>query len=79
MRNPHRFQECIDVFCKSCIYKYAEFVKNKSCPACNVDLGGNIRDKIVFHPTYDNLVKALFPEFEEIDSNEKVFYNLKNK
>jgi E3 ubiquitin-protein ligase RNF1/2 len=72
LRNPHRFEECIDVFCKSCINKYSENIYNKNCPKCQVDLGGNIKEKIIFHPIYDNIIKALFPEFEEIDSIEKV-------
>ena len=40
-RDAHTINECLDTFCKSCIYKYfCEDTNRETCPKCHIHLGG---------------------------------------
>ena len=47
-RDAHTINECLDTFCKSCIYKYFyEDVNRENCPKCNIHLGGRPLETII--------------------------------
>ena len=40
-RDAHTINECLDTFCKSCIFKYfLEDGNREACPKCGTHLGG---------------------------------------
>lgn len=80
-RTPITINECMDTFCKSCIFK--EFHSKQSrttCPKCNIDLGGKPMETMIFDNSLDSLIKILFPEFEFIDkeNTEKMYEVFRN-
>ena len=47
-RDAHTINECLDTFCKSCIYKYFyEDLNREACPKCNTHLGGRPLETII--------------------------------
>ncbi|MFN9942850.1 MAG: hypothetical protein ACK56I_25625 [bacterium] len=41
LRDAHTINECLDTFCKSCIFKYfLEDNNRETCPKCQTHLGG---------------------------------------
>ena len=41
LRDAHTINECLDTFCKSCIFKYfMEDNNRETCPKCQTHLGG---------------------------------------
>ena len=73
-RTPTTINECMHTFCKSCIYKWfydtSSVIKN-NCPVCQMKLGGRPLDSLIFDSSLAGLVDILFPQFEEIDNENK--------
>jgi len=73
-RTPTTINECMHTFCKSCIYKWfydsGTVIKN-NCPVCQMKLGGRPLDSLIFDSSLSGLVDILFPQFEEIDNENK--------
>ena len=80
-RTPTTINECLDTFCRSCIYKYFNekgIHVRDTCPICGIKLGGRPMESLRYNPSLGLLVDILFPEFEEIDKENTVclFYLL---
>jgi hypothetical protein len=77
-RTPFTINECMHTFCKSCIFKY--FSNNSTlrdaCPSCNIKLGGKPLETLIYDNSISVLVEILFPEFEQIDNQACVKYQL---
>ena len=68
-RDAHTINECLDTFCKSCIYKYFYEDQNReSCPKCNTHLGGRPLETIISDQTIQKIVDLLYPQFKEKDA-----------
>lgn len=69
-RDASTIVECLHTFCKSCLLK--EFRKGLGvCPHCNVYLGPNPTNVIMFDRTLQEIVDKIFPELEEKDKKEE--------
>ena len=67
-RDAHTINECLDTFCKSCIYKYFYEDQNReSCPKCNTHLGGRPVETIISDQTIQKIVDLLYPQFKKKD------------
>jgi hypothetical protein len=74
-RTPYTINECMHIFCKSCIFKH--FYRNQtndSCPECGMKLGGRPLETLIFDSSINVLVETLFPEFNELDREANVIY-----
>ena len=61
-RDAHTINECLDTFCKSCIFKYfLEDGNRETCPKCDTHLGGRPLSKIIADQTLQNIVDILYP------------------
>ena len=61
-RDAHTINECLDTFCKSCIYKYFYEDQNReTCPKCNTHLGGRPLETIISDQTIQKIVDILYP------------------
>ena len=68
-RDAHTINECLDTFCKSCIYKYFYEDQNReTCPKCNTHLGGRPLETIISDQTIQKIVDLLYPQFKEKDA-----------
>ena len=77
-RDAHTINECLDTFCKSCIYKYfCEDTNRETCPKCHTHLGGRPLQKIIADQTIQNIVDILYPQFRKADQEAiRVMYEL---
>ena len=75
-RDAHTINECLDTFCKSCIYKYFYEDQNReSCPKCNTHLGGRPVETIISDQTIQKIVDLLYPQFKKKDEQAiKIMY-----
>ena len=77
MRTPFTINECMHSFCKSCIFKYFYYNKNKECcPVCETKLGGRPIDTLNYDSSMSAIIEILFPEFDQIDNAEIVLKSL---
>ena len=68
-RDAHTINECLDTFCKSCIYKFFYEDQNReSCPKCNTHLGGRPLETIISDQTIQKIVDLLYPQFKQKDA-----------
>jgi len=75
-RNPYTINECMDTFCKKCIFKIIyENPKKVNCPLCNLELNSKIQENIKPDNQLEYLINNFFPQFEMIDKQEKVKNN----
>ena len=64
-RDAHTINECLDTFCKSCIYKYFyEDSNRETCPKCGTHLGGKPAETIISDQTIQKIVDLLYPQFK---------------
>lgn len=77
-RDAHTINECLDTFCKSCIFKYfCDDTNRESCPKCNTHLGGRPLESIIADQTIQNIVDMLYPQFQQADQEAiRVMYEL---
>ena len=63
-RDAHTINECLDTFCKSCIFKYfCTDMNRENCPKCGIHLGGRPLESIIADQTIQNIVDMLYPQF----------------
>ena len=68
-RDAHTINECLDTFCKSCIYKhFYEDQNRESCPKCGTHLGGRPLETIISDQTIQKIVDLLYPQFKQKDA-----------
>ena len=68
-RDAHTINECLDTFCKSCIYKYFyEDSNRETCPKCGTHLGGKPAETIISDQTIQKIVDLLYPQFKQKDA-----------
>ena len=77
-RDAHTINECLDTFCKSCIFKhFCEDSNRESCPKCGTHLGGRPLESIIADQTIQNIVDMLYPQFQLADQEAiRVMYEL---
>lgn len=66
-RSPYTINECMDTFCKACIFKYFYNSNSSCCPKCNMQLGGKPLDTLVVDHSLNTMINILFPQFDDID------------
>ena len=75
-RVPTIINECMHIFCRSCIIKYIFEIGIKSCPICETKLGDDPMKKLKKEYTINSLIEILFEEFEKIDQENNVYINI---
>ena len=77
-RDAHTINECLDTFCKSCIFKHFLADPNReNCPKCQTHLGGRPLETIIADQTIQNIVDMLYPQFQLADQEAiRVMYDL---
>lgn len=76
-RNPYTISECMDTFCKRCIFRFKdENSKKPFCPICKIDFNGKVLESLMPNSQLSLVINAFFPEFEVIDKEEKVIISI---
>ena len=67
-RDAHTINECLDTFCKSCVYKFflSDSTREK-CPKCQLHLGGKPLETLIADQTIQNIVDMMYPQFQQAD------------